>query len=451
MSSGPGELAPLHRLSKDDRGPIVIIIAYSWIFVLSLVVLIRFGIAVNQRLRFKVDDFTFVLGVGFACASSVCFHLAANGGLGRHITSLNQGRLNQYYQMMYAAEMMGIAAMAWAKTSVVLLSDRVAPRPPVPFYLMLGLIAVWTIFSIFATAFQCSLPHPWVYVPSECPSRGSLQYPIIILNIITDAILATWILPTLWKLLMDVERRITVIVLFGSRFIVCGVAIGQLIAVSRHIHDRDQTFNNVTHVIWELCTINLSVLLSTIPRTNRFIAALQTSHATTLLTEFELAHPNGTLAGTQASGPKRSLSTSGAVSEPCEAHHGRSRSHSRSNQSRDPLVELPLKLTPSWDRNFSTHISSQSDNDAAEDRDNRKNSKKHSIDDWKKFVQMSGVKSHDEENAGGMLSWTSRASHGKKIVKTREVTQEVEYMPPKESRWTISKVRRQSREIGYAT
>jgi hypothetical protein len=44
-----------------------------------------------------------------------------------------------------------------------------------------------------------------------------MYYPVIITNIITDILLGTWILPTLWKLLMDQDRRILVIVLFGSR------------------------------------------------------------------------------------------------------------------------------------------------------------------------------------------------------------------------------------------
>lgn len=114
---------------------------------------------------------------------------------------------------------MGIAAMASAKTSVVLLSDRVAPRETRPYWLMLGSVAAWTVFATFATAFQCSVPRPWVFHPSLCPSHGNLQYPIIIFNVITDAILATWILPTLRKLLMDTDKRATVMVLFGSRLL----------------------------------------------------------------------------------------------------------------------------------------------------------------------------------------------------------------------------------------
>jgi hypothetical protein len=120
---------------------------------------------------------------------------------------------------MYAAELTGILAMVSAKSSIVLLSHRVAPREPRPFFFMLGLVTSWGIFSVFGVAFQCGLPRPWVYVPSQCPSRGNLLYPIIIFNIITDALLATWILPTLSRLLMDTGKRMTVMILFSARLV----------------------------------------------------------------------------------------------------------------------------------------------------------------------------------------------------------------------------------------
>lgn len=120
---------------------------------------------------------------------------------------------------MYAGELLAIAAMASAKTSVVLLSDRVAPQETRSYNIMLGLVAFWSTFSIFGIAFQCGLPEPWVYIPDDCPTKGYLYYPVIILNILTDAVLAVWILPTLWKLLMDTGKRVTVMVLFGLRLV----------------------------------------------------------------------------------------------------------------------------------------------------------------------------------------------------------------------------------------
>jgi hypothetical protein len=61
-NNGPGAQAPFHRLSADDRGPIIIIVAYSWIFITLIVATVRFSLAWKQRLRFQIDDGTFLLG-----------------------------------------------------------------------------------------------------------------------------------------------------------------------------------------------------------------------------------------------------------------------------------------------------------------------------------------------------------------------------------------------------
>lgn len=142
---------------------------------------------------------------------------------------------------MYAGELLSVVAMASAKMSVLVLSDRVAPRKERFYNGMRALILFWTTFSIFAIAFQCGLPKPWVYDPDDCPTKGYVYYPIIILNIVTDGILATWILPTLWNLLMDTGKRMTVMLLFGSRLVVCCFAIVQLTSLARHIRDPDVT------------------------------------------------------------------------------------------------------------------------------------------------------------------------------------------------------------------
>ena len=119
---------------------------------------------------------------------------------------------------MYAGQLLSIVAMAFAKLSVVLLSDRVAPRETHARKAMLALVGFWALFAILAIAFQCGLPEPWVFAPQHCTTKGALYYPIIILNILTDTLLTVWILPTVWKLLMDTSTRITVMCLFGSRF-----------------------------------------------------------------------------------------------------------------------------------------------------------------------------------------------------------------------------------------
>jgi hypothetical protein len=213
------------------------------------------------------------------------------------------------------------------------------------------------------------------------------------------------------------------------------------VSVARHVREADVTFSAFGNILWGLCVIHLSVLLATAPRTNRFIDALQTMHTSTLLTDFELANQNGRTPNVLS---KRSLSTSGALTSVTtktpSKQHSRSKSHSpsRSNRSgEEPLVDMPLKLTPSGEQNFTTEITSH-------EEQRHSQSKKYHTDDWRKYLHRS--KNDEEMNISSMFSWNSRASNGhSQIVKTREVTQEVEVVPPKESKWGHSKPRRISR------
>ena len=81
------------------------------------------------------------------------------------------------------------------------------------------MVVIWGTFSFLALAFQCQLPEPWVFVPSQCNTHGRLQYPVIILNILTDGVLAMGMLPTIWKLNLGLNIRVTVMILFGIRLL----------------------------------------------------------------------------------------------------------------------------------------------------------------------------------------------------------------------------------------
>lgn len=83
-------------------------------------------------------------------------------------------------QFEYAAQLTEIVAMFSAKTAIALLSDRVAPRKRRDKISTLTCIAVWTIFSLFALAFQWPLP------PTD--------YLIVAFNALTDVALVLWTL-----------------------------------------------------------------------------------------------------------------------------------------------------------------------------------------------------------------------------------------------------------------
>ena len=120
-------------------------------------------------------------------------------------------------KLTYASQLLGIAAIAAAKTSVVLLFRRIASTAHSSYYITVSLVAGWAIFSFFAMAFQCSKPAPWVFLPALCYTHGYLQYPVIVLNMLTDVLLAFGVSLTIWNLQMRKPTRIYLICLFGSR------------------------------------------------------------------------------------------------------------------------------------------------------------------------------------------------------------------------------------------
>lgn len=110
--------------------------------------------------------------------------------------------------------------MAAAKISVIRLIMRLSQRRSKLYtacHIVSGIIAFWTAFSVLSIALQCKMPRPWVYSPERCAGAGALWYPIVVLNMLTDAILAFLFAPVLWRLKMSREQRLTITSLFSIR------------------------------------------------------------------------------------------------------------------------------------------------------------------------------------------------------------------------------------------
>ena len=133
--------------------------------------------------------------------------------------------------------------MLGAKISIVLLYRRIAPQQAKSgIFFLYGCIAVWAVFAICAQSFQCG--GSVEFEPEQCLD-GRLQYASITLNIITDALLSCWMAPAIWKLQSSTKARVVPIILFGLRFFVCFVAIGQLVVYAFNITKEDQTWARV--------------------------------------------------------------------------------------------------------------------------------------------------------------------------------------------------------------
>lgn len=127
-----------------------------------------------------------------------------------------------------------------AKLSSALLMERVAPQSRKLKTSLFAMLIVYCVFSTLAIAFRCGVPSAWVYRAEHCGNSG-LLIAAISLNLVTDLILAGWLLPTLVSLSLDREKRFSAMVLFGSRSVVALAAGAQIWAALKAVSGQDPT------------------------------------------------------------------------------------------------------------------------------------------------------------------------------------------------------------------
>lgn len=120
--------------------------------------------------------------------------------------------------------MLAIVSMALTKFSVLQLQRRLCGLQPASRYIkvmhraLAVAIVIWTIFSVFALAFQCGTVSPQTYEHVKC-ANGVLWYPVTIMNAITDAALAFSFTPIIMALSVRRQTKAKVIILLGARIL----------------------------------------------------------------------------------------------------------------------------------------------------------------------------------------------------------------------------------------
>lgn len=151
---------------------------------------------------------------------SVLVDQASRHGLGRHMDSLSESEISGFYKFVYSSAIVGIASMFFSKLSILMLYERISQdQHPLGIKIFKGIIALWTIFSIFAQSFNCGVPRPWVTDPATCSTKGRLNYPIIILNAVSDGAMAVWLVYVVRELGQRMKNRVLVAALFSARIL----------------------------------------------------------------------------------------------------------------------------------------------------------------------------------------------------------------------------------------
>lgn len=258
---------------------------------------------------------------------------------------------------MYALRIFGILVHATTKVSLGLLIRQINRQGGLNTANMIlgGLVIAWTVSGVFATAFQCPMPEPWLAEnAAQCPNQGPIFLYNGIMIILTDIALCILPVAMMWEVQTSIRRKIIVMALFGTRLIVPIITIPEL-ANARYMFDDsdDITWQAVSMMIWGQIALGLSVITVCIPSLKGVIDSLLGSTAVAAInTPYELKDSgNGTGLEMTALSDSRTKQTSkqGSGLGSALRRHSRPRHNDQPMWRRDIMGEVRTEIASGSD------------------------------------------------------------------------------------------------------
>ncbi|RFN55663.1 hypothetical protein FIE12Z_60 [Fusarium flagelliforme] len=245
---------PFYPLTEDNHAALVVVTAVIFLIYAIPGIIGKLIIRLNIK---SMNDFD--LGSLAAAliyfVQTACVVAACNNGLGEHRDAISENGFNHFSKLMYASRMLGILVHATTKDSLGLLIRQIDKQGGLNLANMIlgGIITAWAISGIFATAFQCPMPQPWLADnKQQCPNQGPIFLYNGIMIILTDIALCILPIAIMWEVQTSVRRKIIVMALFGTRLIVPIITIPELTHARYMFGDSDDmTWNSVSMMIWD--------------------------------------------------------------------------------------------------------------------------------------------------------------------------------------------------------
>ncbi|KAM0214181.1 hypothetical protein ACHAQI_003805 [Fusarium lateritium] len=286
MATDSRAAPPFYPLTDDNHAALVVITAIIF-FIYAI-----FGIIGKMIIRLNITsmkDFDILLlaaallyFVQTACAIAAC-----SNGLGEHRDAISEDDFMRFSKLMYASRILGMLVHATTKVSLGLLIRQIDRQGALNLANMVlgGVVISWAISGVLTTAFQCSLPQPWLAESKQqCPNQGPIFLYNGIMIILTDIALCILPVAMMWKVQTSLRRKTIVMALFGTRLIVTIITIPELIHARYMFGDSDDvTWQAVSTMIWGQIALGLSVLTVCIPSLKGVIDSLLGSTAVAAL------------------------------------------------------------------------------------------------------------------------------------------------------------------------
>ncbi|OJJ04897.1 hypothetical protein ASPVEDRAFT_86275 [Aspergillus versicolor CBS 583.65] len=281
--ANPTPNGPFQVLTGSNRGPLITLVSITFLIAAIIFVLAKIGSAIYFKQRRTALNTPVWIALIIAIIQVVVLQKAVDNGLGRHQVRLNGDALETASKFAFAAQILLILVLSLSKLSTILLVWKLTPNNSLrrTCTITAGVILVWTVFSIFAIAFQCQMPKSWLYTPGRCAGEGALFYPIGVLNILTELILVGLPFAMMRSVQMALNKRVKILGSFSTRLCVVGLAVAHVALLPSFTHSTDVSWDSVNWQITGQAMMLTSIIIACVPTLYHIFAGLHSGLTTT--------------------------------------------------------------------------------------------------------------------------------------------------------------------------
>ncbi|KAI9933721.1 hypothetical protein ASPWEDRAFT_167993 [Aspergillus wentii DTO 134E9] len=203
------------------------------------------------------------------CDIAIEYVLTIVGGAGRHASTIDPSSVVITLKTILPLEALYGIVMGLIKTSIMLFVTRIFGTKrnfKISVAVTMAIVWMWAISVILETFLLCRpLALNWdMTVPGKCGNRNAAYVVAGILNLITDLMVMALPLPHIWKLQLNIAKKIALCSVFCMGLLVSVISIIRLKALM------DIDFNDITHsvqlgVMWTVLEPELAIICANMP------------------------------------------------------------------------------------------------------------------------------------------------------------------------------------------
>ena len=212
-------------------------------------------------------------------------------GLGSPLGTISHSDYILFEKAGYASFFLYLLAICTTKLTTLTLLYNLTPQRSHrrPIVITGAFILIWGIATIFANAFQCSMPHPYLYTSStKCFSQTGFWYATGIIDILTDVVLMMLPVMVIAKLQLPLNKKAAIAFAFSFRLATIACTAFRLSQVSLALHRSqhyDPTFNNWLFTVATQLEIFAGIFATAIPHLRPFIESIQSGYLSGMIGE----------------------------------------------------------------------------------------------------------------------------------------------------------------------